>query len=69
MRPYCLLKPIRNSAIVETIAEMYSSKICPASLRVTAIKITAVQIKTMVANTDTYFIYDHYTKELQPTKW
>ena len=38
------------------MAVMYSSKICDGAVRVMAIRITAIQISTMVAKTDAYFM-------------
>jgi hypothetical protein len=54
--PYARVKPIKNNARVEIIAAMYSLNISLETDRVAAIRITAIQIRTIVANTDAYFI-------------
>jgi len=54
---YALVKPITNNANVEIIAATYSLKTSFGADRVAAIKMTATQIRTMVENTDTYFMY------------
>jgi len=52
-----------NSAAVETMADTYSSKMSLGDLRVKAIKITATQIKTIVAKIDAYFITSYYSTQ------
>jgi hypothetical protein len=56
-RSYARANPIKNNASVEMIPEIYSLKISLGTDRVAAIRITAIQIRTIVTNTDTYFMY------------